>query len=1174
MQRTLNRATSLRESIVICDDGGIVVSGRDACAQSIREMTPMSSDRTSAHEAPPTPQPDLTASVACTMDFSPPPHPLPLSPRGKGEGVRERGDWPERIGRFYVVGEIARGGMGAVLRAHDNEFGRDLAIKVLLDQGDLSHLRQRFIDEARLTGCLQHPGIPPVHDQGKLPDGRPYFSMKLIEGSTLATLLQERKDDAANKPGASEEMPRFLAIFEQICQTLAYAHNRGVIHRDLKPSNIMVGEFGEVQVMDWGLAKRLKAPSAAVQRLPEELETRSGSVNEATDETRTHAGTVMGTLSFMAPEQARGETQLDERCDVFGLGSILCVILTGRSPYRPGDKDQLLHMAAQGDLADAWARLEDCGADGELVSLAKHCLAPERNDRPRHAGEVAAAITNYLAGVQERARQAELEQRTATLKAAEERKRARLKLSLVATALLLVLGASTAALWYQQERSSQEAAELNRRILAQHRHAGREERIAEALSQSRNVREDLQMQLAKKGGVFLFLNSPGDWQRRLQYAQAALQRAVDLRSGAESEIASELQQQFARLATLMQQDDADRVTALEIDDARTAMLTVDRQIDYTKTEDRYAAIFARFGFGLADLVGDKGTSEQIRRSAIREQLVAGLDDWARISGIAKKIDLRQRLFAIAALVQPDPFRDLLRDPNRWNDVSELQQFKQSLLADEKAFAELSPAMKVLLAAVLDGRNLNGIDWLYASQLAHPRDFWINFLLAWQLERFGDASISAGFYRAAIAVRPENALAWYNLGVVLRKQTLNDQAILTWKKALELNPRFDYCWVNIGNVRRGQGLLDEAVAAHQQALAIAPENIYAWINLGGVLQAQHKYTEAGAAFEKALAIQPNQVEALVGLASVNFELRQYDSSVNYARAALNRNGKKSLAWYLLGASLAKTKQHREAAAALRQVVAIDSKDARAWGELGKSLYFTREFAESATAYRKAIGLDPKASGLHTGLGLALCEVGELSAALDAHETALMLLSSKSKLGESARENADYCRKALEFERKLAVELVPRDVGPEFIRAELLRRNLKRYECAVRWYCRAFERSAVADDVSNYHRYNAASAALLAAANEGVGVGKVDIAEQTSLRQQALDWLRADLKTWRNLVQDDRTKKATLRVYLLRMNSDPAFAAVRDEAKLAELPHPHAEEWRIFWREAKKLIEENE
>src|SRR5262249_24965950 len=158
---------------------------------------------------------------------------------------------PEQTGdRYQLSGEIARGGMGAVLRGRDVDLGRDLAVKVLLEKyANRPEVARRVIEEAQIGGQLQHAGVVPVYDIGHF-GNRPFFTMKLVKGQTLAHLLAERADH-------TQDRPRLLSIALQVAQTLAYAHAKGVIHRDLKPANIMVGAFGEVQVMDWGLAKVL-----------------------------------------------------------------------------------------------------------------------------------------------------------------------------------------------------------------------------------------------------------------------------------------------------------------------------------------------------------------------------------------------------------------------------------------------------------------------------------------------------------------------------------------------------------------------------------------------------------------------------------------------------------------------------------------------------------------------------------------------------------------------------------------------------------------------------------------------------------------------------------------------------------------------------------------------------
>src|SRR5690349_7008476 len=211
---------------------------------------------------------------------------------------------PHVLGRFRVLDQVARGGMGVVLRAYDPVLDRELAVKLLSPDIDPeSEAGRRFAQEARVAGQLDHPGIIPVYEAGVLPDGRSYFAMPLSVGRTLAAALVDRPD-----PG--REVDRWLRPFERVCTAVAHAHRKGVVHRDLKPANVMLGPAGQVVVMDWGVA----------------------AVGERTS--RPGDGCwVFGTPAYMPPEQARGLAGADPRADVFGLGGILCEILTGEPPY-------------------------------------------------------------------------------------------------------------------------------------------------------------------------------------------------------------------------------------------------------------------------------------------------------------------------------------------------------------------------------------------------------------------------------------------------------------------------------------------------------------------------------------------------------------------------------------------------------------------------------------------------------------------------------------------------------------------------------------------------------------------------------------------------------------------------------------------------------------------------
>jgi WD40 repeat protein/tRNA A-37 threonylcarbamoyl transferase component Bud32 len=341
-------------------------------------------------------------------------------------------------GRYQTVGEVARGGVGVILKCRDVDLGRDVAMKVLhSDHADNAQLTERFVEEAQIAGQLQHPGIVPVYELGLTEEGRPYFTMKFIKGDTLAALLSNREDPAHG-------LSRMLGIFQQVCMAVAYAHSRGVIHRDLKPANVILGAFGEVMVVDWGFAKVLAHGGVADERLsrakrePQQTVVhtlRSGSTPGSGSDSV--AGSVMGTPAYMPPEQALGDIDsMDARSDVFGLGAILCEILTGLPPYVRGDLSPIV-QAAQGRLDDAFGRLDECVADEALVSLCKRCLDLVPARRPPDGGALGRAVADHLQGVEERAQRARIAALTA--------RRTRRWALAAAAALLVGLGVSIVA---------------------------------------------------------------------------------------------------------------------------------------------------------------------------------------------------------------------------------------------------------------------------------------------------------------------------------------------------------------------------------------------------------------------------------------------------------------------------------------------------------------------------------------------------------------------------------------------------------------------------------------------------------------------------------------------------------------------------------------------------------
>jgi tetratricopeptide (TPR) repeat protein len=847
---------------------------------------------------------------------------------------------PAQAGHYLLEGEIAAGGMGQVFRAFDPELGRALAVKVLLERHrGQPELERRFRAEAQITGQLQHPGIPPVHEVGRLADGRPFFALKLIQGRTLADLLKERPRGADATP-LLHDLPRFLGVFEQVCQALAYAHSRGVIHRDLKPANVMVGAFGEVQVMDWGLAKVLaRAAPAEGNGPPAEAEV-VRTLRTAPGEPGSQAGVVLGTPAYMPPEQARGEVgRLDERCDVFGLGTILCEVLTGQPPYVAPENWEVHLQAVQGDLADAHRRLEASGAEPELVGLARRCLAADPAERPRNAGEVAREVSNYLASVAERLRKAELVAARAAARAEQERKARRLTLALAGAVLALVLFGGAGWWWWQQEQ-----ARHQERTQAARRH------VAEALRQATAFRQ----------------------QARWADAQAELQQADDR---LEADAPAGLRERLAQARE-------DLTLAAKLDGIRLGRAAlVEGKLVPSSAAPKYAQVFRAHGLNV--LGGDlEEVVAQIRGSAIRERLVAALDDWARAEPKQGKV---RRLLAVARRADPGRLQDQLRDGKVRRDRQRLLRLARAAQA-----ARLSPALIESLAWLLTKVKENPLDLLRRAREQHPGDFWLNFSLATELSAQHRWEQAAGYYRVALVLRPGSSIVWNNLGGTLFHQGRPAAAVKEFRRAIALDPKSAPAHYNLGNALRKQGQLPEAEREYRLALALDPESARAHTNLGLALAKQGKSAAAVRAYRRAIQIDPKLVPAHNGLGAVLCDhLHDYEGAVAAFRRAIQIDPKLAMVHANLGSALEKQGQVAAAVRAYRQAIALDPKYTPAHYKLGNTRAGQGKWAAAAGAYRRALALDPKLAPAHTGLGVALAQQGQVAAAVKEFRRALAL-----------------------------------------------------------------------------------------------------------------------------------------------------------------------------------------
>ncbi len=275
-----------------------------------------------------------------------------------------------------VFAELGRGGMGRIHPATDRNLLRHVALKRLdAELAKEPFYRGGFIGEAQITGQLEHPNIIPVHELSISPEGVPYFTMKLIRGMDLHRWLGDRN----RRPGSTERIQEGLEIFLKVCDALAYAHHRGVIHRDIKPENIMVADFGQVYMMDWGLARLIGKDSGCA----------------ALD-----AKGAVGTAAYMAPEQAKGDPiQLDARADIFGIGAVLYEIVSGYTIYGDTyDADEALRRAATGEVIPIDVACENIGVSRKLRSIIAKATAVRREDRYQSILELQSEVRSFLRG--------------------------------------------------------------------------------------------------------------------------------------------------------------------------------------------------------------------------------------------------------------------------------------------------------------------------------------------------------------------------------------------------------------------------------------------------------------------------------------------------------------------------------------------------------------------------------------------------------------------------------------------------------------------------------------------------------------------------------------------------------------------------------------------------------
>ncbi len=1033
--------------------------------------------------------------------------------------ISDRGSKHASI-RYTLSRVHGEGGLGRVWLAHDTDLNRKVALKeVRLDRSVDARTLRRFLKEAQVTGQLEHPNIVPVYELARRKeDDHPFYTMRFIEGRTLGRQIAEFHRDRAGKPASRLDWQRrLLEPFLKICEAIGYAHSRNVIHRDLKPENVVLGDHGEVIVLDWGLAKVLteaRGPHSTVDA--DQIE-----VADAAGKDKTHGR--VGTPAYMAPEQvAMNDEQIDTRTDLYGLGAILYEILANRPPAPGTTLEEIYQNVSTGHIPRT--REVDLTVPAALDAICAKALSLNRDDRYASASALADEVRRWLID-----EPVSVYRDPLTVRLTRWGRKHRTLVTGTAAALL-VAAASFAV--FASERSAH-AGEIGRKnseliranadlVAQRHRAEDREAQAIAAVKQfgdavanepelkKNPALEALRKRLMKE--PLAFFRALRD---RLQADQATTPESLARLASASFDLGSltyeigdrqDALAAFQESRTIRQKlaDDNPGVIksqhdlALCLSNIANLLRETGKPAEALKSYESALAIHRK-------LAGDNPAETEIRRELARNERELGMFMyWAGkpdegLKSLESALAIQQRLVDENPTVALFQGEVAVTHDNTGYVLGGIGKRTESLQSHERG--------RAILQKLSDE---NPTDTRYPSKLANAHNS-IGFLLY-----FGG--------------RRDEALKSFESACAVFQKLTDDNPTVT-----DFVDGLGSAHNNIGAVLVGSGRLAEGLKSHESARKIRQKLVddnptVPWyqselagthVNIGNLRHATGKSAEARKSYESALAIQQKLARddpgspgfqsdlggTLNNLATIEMEEKRFEQARDLLRQAIECQ---------------------------RKALAVHPANQNFRQAMGTHL----------------VGLIKAYRGLNDAKGAA--EVEQEFTRFRASDPAMVAMDAR-------------------LPGVLKGDQTPRDNSE---RLQLAQRAYDKalHSSATKLWTEAFTADAsVIDDRQAQHRYNAACAAALAGAGQGKDDSPPDDAARAKLRRQAREWLEAELATWGRLLDSGAADmKATVTTTLQHWKEDADLAGIRDEKELAKLPEAERTAFKRLWNDVDQLL----